>query len=318
MWTLLWALQLQVWHDLTFPGTCAHFHFHFDCTAVGHIAAGWATCRKQSALGLYTRCLAQCLSSGWQADWIHWEHVQAHQGHLWNELADALAKYGTRGLCVPEPPWQTPEFLQLEYAVPWLWSVKPLLLKDPSLPPLVNGWLIHRTSDPLSDVSSGSTTFAPPRPPEQHSAVTYVEGSIRVATANVLTLSETSGHGLSATGSRQLFLMQQFHNEGAHVVGVQETRHRHLLSQNNPWYHVFGHAATPAGQDGCQLWISRVLPLSDRRIPLRREHVALLLSQPDFLAVRIDHPDLRCLILTGHAPHSMHSESDSQDRKSVV
>ena len=60
--------------------------------------------------------------------------------------------------------------------------------------------------------------------------------------------------------SRQQLLMRQFHEAGCHVVGVQETRHRHLQDVANPYYHMVGAPATSSGQDGV-LWVSKTLPL---------------------------------------------------------
>ena len=114
--------------------------------------------------------------------------------------------------------------------------------------------LHQRWLSPLPDNFEHDATFiATVDPPAQEETAQChtVTINLTVARANILTLQQPSatrpGSGTSIT--RQTLLMQQFHAKGCHIVGVQETRHKHIIGGNNKWYHIVGHPATSQGTD---------------------------------------------------------------------
>eukprot|EP00438_Fugacium_kawagutii_P019482 Skav235615 [mRNA] locus=scaffold358:94800:107242:+ [translate_table: standard] len=272
-WAMLWAFQLQLWHEVIAPGYPLHISFYFDAQAVGYMAAGWMASHGSDALSCFLRDMGICLEEFWQPSWIHWYHVHGHSGHFWNEVVDKLAGQGLRGDSI-DCPWWAHHVAQLEdrSAVAWLWAVRPLAVGDSTLPKLQGRWLMHcarlpqlplRSRLPAWDVSPSPSVSQPPR-----------VGTIRVVSANVLTLSERQDRGLSITGARQLAIMTQIAQHQPHIVGVQETRHKARLSQNNSFFHVLGHAATPQGTDGVQLWLAKDRLLREGGTPLQLQHVS--------------------------------------------
>ena len=125
------------------------------------------------------------------------------------------------------------------------------------------------------------------------------------ATANVLTLtSHAESHTTSIT--RQQILMRQFHDAGCHVVGLQETRHRHLRDLSNPHYHIVGSPATAEGHDGVQIWISKTLAFYTDGPAVRKQDILVVEASSTFLIIKIKLPHWRCLLVTARAPHSGH------------
>ena len=130
------------------------------------------------------------------------------------------------------------------------------------------------------------------------------EIDIVIATANVLTMNPATQHQTGTSLSRQNLLMQQFHDAGCFVVGVQETRHKHLVGTNNCWYHILGHPASPHGQDGIQLWISAsIAPIKDGQ-PIRQDQIRLVSSDYNYIVAKFITPTWRSVIITCRAPHS--------------
>ena len=138
--------------------------------------------------------------------------------------------------------------------------------------------------------------------------------TIIVATANILTLQQPSatqpGSGTSIT--RQTLLMQQFHAKGCHIVGVQETRHKHI-GGSNKWYHILGHSATSQGTDGVQLWISKLLPLCHHGAPISRSNIKVVASRHDYIVAKLHTNEWKCAIVTGRAPHAGRPLSEARD-----
>lgn len=134
-WALLWASHLQQWHDQVFGQCPAHFAFHFDAQAAGHLAAGWACPAQASLTTTFDRAMGQCIEEFWGASWISWHHVLAHQGLLWNEIADRLANLGLELDTVTHPSWLVAcEPYTESRALEWLWALRGMMRGDDQLP----------------------------------------------------------------------------------------------------------------------------------------------------------------------------------------
>eukprot|EP00438_Fugacium_kawagutii_P012496 Skav200178 [mRNA] locus=scaffold1159:319485:324559:- [translate_table: standard] len=273
-WALLWAHQLQLHRDLCPNAGPLSIQFCFDAQAVGFMAAGWMQPRQDEELASFLRALGHCLEEFWGASWITWSHVKGHSGHLWNEVADRLANFGREGTTIADPAWLEVVRSSEAAHLAWLWAVKPLKCGDPTLPPLCGHHVVHGSHLPHLPQAISLSAWTQQDTPASCSEL--VTGQVLVATANVLSLSERKDAGMSIVGARQLAIMEQFHIQGVHFVGVQETRHKNSVSQNNQCFHVLGHPATAEGLDGVQLWISKTAPLTQNGKRIEDDHFAVI------------------------------------------
>ena len=163
-------------------------------------------------------------------------------------------------------------------AVQWVWYLEQMQAECPHVPQLRNGFLECN----LTQVPHTPPEDLMPQTPDAHPnpVLELTQIDITIATANVLTLRTEDCPQQGTSISRQFVIMQQFHDAGCIFVGIQETRHKHLVGINNPWYHVLGHPATPQGQDGIQLWISSCIPLGTTNALIRRETPTYCLFLP--------------------------------------
>jgi hypothetical protein len=127
------------------------------------------------------------------------------------------------------------------------------------------------------------------------------EVKLVLATANVMTLDQSSK---TTSVTRQILLLQQFHIAKCTIGGIQETRHKHLVCLNNEYYHIYGHAADPRGQDGVQLWISKLLPVDDEGNVIDKQHIRVVACAPNFMIVKLKIKGWTLGVITGRAPHS--------------
>ena len=303
IWALLWAVNIsdEMWSlhgraDISFT-------FNFDATSAGYVAAGYWSSTLPPSWRTTMRSLAQLIATRHGFDSIAWNYVKAHDGHPWNEGADALAKYAALHNQGSDEShfweqWMHNESKQV--ALQWLWYVELMVIADPRVPLLRNEQMICPLNNPMQ--SQLPPTLAPPetrRPPAKQMVCAF---DFTIATANVLTLANESKSASSI--SRQFVLMQQFEAANCIIVGVQETRHQHVTGTNNEHYHIYSHRATKTGQDGTQLWISKKIPAWPNGPVIAAQDVRIVASAPNFIVAKIKIHFWRCIIFTGKAPHS--------------
>ena len=303
VWALLWAITMSNQHWNKYGLQPIFFTFNFDAMSSGYPAAGfWRTTHAQNWRTLM-RSLAQLLPTRHGLQALLWQHVPANSGHAWNEAVDVLAKHAAAQHFQVESPnalWESWMTLNDHLtALQWLWCYELMQVNDPRVPPLINGQLhctlaAERACANLE--STTSTRQASPAFPQT------VQLRIKLATANVLTLS--SGTTTRPIVARQTILMEQMEQEGCTIVGVQETRHYHLVALGNNFYHIFGHPASQQGTDGIQLWISKRLPVDDQGTTIRAEDVRVVASGENYIIAKLRLRQWRCLITTCRAPHS--------------
>ena len=305
IWALLWALQLSnhVWE--TFGMSDVHFYFHFDAVNAGYLAGGYYRTKQFSQHRTLMRSLAHVLQGRHGLSRMHWRHVKAHAGNPWNELADVIAKYASQhpDHVSQSELWQdwleNPESL---LAIQWVWYLEQMCAESSYVPRLRNGFLECNLTQVPQDPAAGRETQFPDVTSDSTDKPILI--NFTIATANVLTLHNDNCRRQGTSISRQFVIMQQFHEAGCAFVGIQETRHQHLVGANNPWYHVLGHSASPQGHDGVQLWISSCLPLHEAGPRIQKEHIRIVFSCPTTLIVKINVCSWKCVIVTGRAPHS--------------
>eukprot|EP00435_Cladocopium_sp_Y103_P062615 s141_g24.t1 len=315
IWALLWAVQLSTWHWHQFGLVPLHFYFHFDAINAGFLAGGYFRTTQFPQHRVLMRSLAQLLQVRHGQPFLHWHHVKAHSGNPWNELADTLARQASLqathvDLDCPWQAWLTNSTTMT--ALQWLWYLELMLSGSHWAAPYHDGFLDcpllpipqpHCAPDP----QTASSEYASASVPSQN----HVQLCITIATANVLTLQQSLPSG-QPTITRQAILMRQFHERQCIIVGLQETRHKHLVGLNNSYYHIFGHAATPQGTDGTQLWVSNSLPIGPEGMCIRKDHLRLVAAHPDYVIVKISMPLWRCVVITGRAPHSGRPYSEAK------
>lgn len=305
---LIWATQLSTWHMQIFPEVPANFSFNFDALNTGYQAAGWWRAHEHKEWQLLFRSLAQLLENRHGSRQLTWTHIRAHAQHPWNELVDRVAKYAsihpTRvGNCSQWQHWLSDEaFLT---AIQWIWYLEAMRAREPFAAPLQGLLLEHSLQVSAPDIDrQPHTTTASTTPVD-------IQIEMRLATANVLTLTNHPGsHSTSIT--RQQLLMKQFHDAGCHVVGLQETRHRHLRDHSNPYYHIVGAPATGEGNDGVQFWISKTLAFYTDGPLVRKQDILVVEAKPAYLIIKIKLPHWKCLFVTARAPHSGHGFSAAE------
>ena len=303
VWALLWAITLSTQHWNTIGSHPISFHFHFDAMNSGYLAAGYWRTTHAMTWRTVMRSLAQVLQTRHGLHALTWNYVPAHSGFVWNEAVDTLAKYAA---AVPLPA-ESPNAIWEQWmysgdhltAIQWLWYYELMQARDPRAPPLINGHMTCTLSADRTFASFTSTTTTDQMQSEQPHPVQL---RFKLATANVLTLQ--SGTVERPTIARQMLLMEQLNQEECTIVGVQETRHRHLVAKGNDLYHIFGHPASPQGTDGIQLWISKRIPIDDLGNTIRADQIRIVASDVNFIIAKLRLPHWCCLIITCRAPHS--------------
>ena len=146
VWSSLWVLQASVRADVS---------FHVDSLSALHGSAGLWAMDLSEPLSRTLRGLTQALTSLGRFPIGYAEHVQAHAGHPFNELADSIAKHCLcHMIASPTPPWQIiPDGSGAVYDHLWLSFEKHL--RRSTLPGLAQG----------SFISVGRGSFPDLRPP---------------------------------------------------------------------------------------------------------------------------------------------------------
>ena len=128
----------------------------------------------------------------------------------------------------------------------------------------------------------------------------------RVVTYNCLT---------AATTLQRESLDTQFHRAGACVIGLQETRTEVHGRCDTAHYYVVGSPAKN-GQEGCQVWLSKTLPLGhDARGPILWDanNLALLWACPRCVVISARAASLCFAFVSAHALTSKASEKECRE-----
>ena len=306
VWALVWACQLTHYLPETLT---AHleFAFLFDCMAAGYQSAGWWHGKLHQDWHAILRSLMQYLENKLTPCRVRSQHVYAHTGLPPNELADRIAKFASSLTEYHQPlpwlHWFQPGNLT---AIQWIWAVGKLCHHDPTLPSL-SGNVLHIPLQDQHPVISAGHQIQSHKPAGSGD---YQPFTMRLATANVMTLLDSDKQTTHLIGSRQLYLMQQFYDASCHIVAVQETRHKRL-NQNNEWYHVLGHPATPKGHGGLQIWVSKKLCFGSNLLDFHQ--IRMVYSDEHTLILKVRLPGKPFVIVAGHAPHASRPRAESID-----
>ena len=315
LWASIIAVQLDELHRHHFPTAPFQLEFCYDAEVTGKQSAGQWTSFRHPGIQQLTRNMIYILQQRVGPQALEWTHIPAHRGHWWNEAADALAK---NAVLHPEMV-QNSDLLYtildapaLMQAFGWIWAHDAMTNQHPSMPCIFDHHLYHfRTSiDP--EPNFPCHFGLDPMTPDQTSSLLGTI-TMKVATFNVLTLGAKGDYKLG-TGSvgRHLSLLQQCHEAGLHIVGVQETRTKRLTCKTNPWYHIVHAPCRQDGHYGIQIWLHHSLPFCSEARPFTEDDYRIIWSTYNVLAVRLLHPALRCIVIAARAPTSDRSTVELQ------
>lgn len=227
--------------------------------------------------------------------------VRGHTRHPWNDLADALARWSLTH--EPVIPHCTPVLNQLVSSaadLDWAWIQGGPRSLYQSLPPVIDQQVCQF---PLS------LRKAPPSVPASSLGEGPSQCSLSVFSLNVLAL-DTVNHQLThgrQRGQRTARLDILWHQEKAHIIGLQEARTeagRHVTDH----YLIFasGYEDPRAPRFGCEIWLHRSLPLIvlDDGTPVCAPAFKFVIvhADPRRLILRADHAGCSFMVTVLHAP----------------
>ena len=283
--------------------------FHYDAMSAGEAAAGKWGFDPSNLLATIVRVLGQCLDMVLTSP-PGYAHVKAHAGDTWNELADATAKATAVGVLAPNGPnyqWHSmiTGFAQLRIErLPLCLS---MLQGDAALPP--GTWHTMHWSRNLEQptVEALWPLYGPSTPVPPASTMTQTLYNFNICTFNVRSLKEDC---TTQTPGSCEFIRAQCHEQGYHIVALQETRARISQLCDTPDY-IRVIAAGSAGHEGCEIWFSKVHPYAKGEY-LSLQGITVLHQEPTLLVVRLRIANEFLILVTAHAPHSGRSKEDRQ------
>eukprot|EP00439_Symbiodinium_sp_Y106_P001666 s6945_g1.t1 len=305
--------------------------FLSDCTSAVGIAAGTHIYDR----GTFSQVMrhAHCFRRTVRGRCDAYDHVRGHQGHVGNELADALAKAAAQHaaascgllatrtalcnwLCAGAP------FL------PWAGSAIQQAAGHPALPPAYASDLgddtYHGGLDasqllepflPLGAFPNKSSSKGRPAPGSRSPNAGDGVFCLTVATFNVLSLGPTAedengslpaAEGLAYRPGRAPLLAAQLAAHDIHAICLQETRAEPGFSKVGGYLRYASGAEN--GHWGTEWWFLGAHPLfrasgSVDVVSFREQRFAAVHSDPRRLFIRFSHAPIRLLFLGLHAPH---------------
>ncbi|CAE7407103.1 unnamed protein product [Symbiodinium microadriaticum] len=235
-------------------------------------------------------------------------YVAGHSGCVENELADQLAKQSRRRPCEYweriSPLW--PSQLVRHSLLPWAWM---LHSRSPDLPPL-----FALQSEAARMQSADIRPCQAPAPGVLYDSHPTCVAEIHFVAVsyNALTLRDPKGQGDAAASAaglritgRKAILKQQFAQVRPLFVGLQETRVPDTSVQPDADYIILQSASTVQGSLGVALWVAKAVSYCcTGGVPqhIQARHCTVFGTSPRHLAVDIEAPHLRLVVLVLHAP----------------
>ncbi|CAE7265178.1 unnamed protein product, partial [Symbiodinium sp. CCMP2456] len=302
-WSALAALQLAI--------TCPVL-FRSDCTSAMAGAQGTASMRADN-LCQVARCLHAAAAQANPAT-TRYQHVEGHAGDYANELADALANHGARGLKALAP---------LRFDVTLSADLAPLQWLPHICFSRSHGTEVPRLQHQVlrwgrgPGVCQGDHDLAM-RPflrafsyPERNSSEPAPHMcQWRMASFNVLSLHDGMGPaeygaGIHGAIGRPSLLQQSLEAAGVVLAGFQECRTA-AGSMRCGRYTRFSSGADSRSCFGVELWLH-----DDSPCPA--SSVAVLHSSPTTLFVSATFVNQPIRLIVAHAPHRAHTSTEKQD-----
>ena len=304
----LWIAQVARCHHDAMPW----FEID-DCEHTANIARASQTAHGNSDIHVVMRSLVQWLEIITSTQ-IHWTHHRSHQGDPWNEAADTICRHalehGRYTLSLDD--WFAMCTFQGSNLCPiqWVWLAEKSLRFHVDAPTLIGTKWRFDVSSPFASMPQADEhpVVLRKRQPPLESAPPQ-SFRLRVATANVLTLSPGLEHGSTILGARAEGLASQFLTAGIQIIGLQETRARMQGHSTFDSFHVLSGPATQKGQGGVQLWMRQSIWTSSGHIKVEISDLRILHATSRRLIVRWSYPGCRLLFAVPHAPSDDNEES---------
>eukprot|EP00438_Fugacium_kawagutii_P027653 Skav229842 [mRNA] locus=scaffold2033:162783:168356:- [translate_table: standard] len=296
-------------------------HFAFDALTVGKQMMGHWQALQHTRLVAFARNLwilcehrFSVASTG--------EHTCSHRGEPGNELADSLATLARLGrFDTSLDDWhsilQLPGFVE---ASEWFW-----LLHDPSLQGFLHdGFLaVPKFASTVPTVEAFPLDVLEPR--QSHDAL-QCDLDFKLCSANVLALKAGSDTNVASVAdapgpSRQDALLQQFHDDGITIFGLQETRLRQQQLSYDDRFILISSPATSNGHRGLLLGLSQTTAFGSFADAQGVQHqiyfddhcYSVIAATPRWLLVRIVTRIWKGILIVAHAPHAGHALSEIHD-----
>ena len=284
------------------PFQVKHF-VHYDNCTIGRCAEGtaqWNARWEHECLHTNICAMRHCLEAANR--WIQYEHVKAHEGHPMNEVADALAKATVKGIFgkMPLPVEVSHTMMNRHFRFAWMAVANSKAIPKPAA---LHG--TFKAEGPFKPRQVDTTWWHP----TYESKTSDVVVALHVATANVLTLEpgpkRMQLQGLMQSG-RISMLQHQFHQEGVHIIGLQECRTQGSAVRHSATHWVFQSGATAEGARGCELWLSKqhsYTPDDSKLHCFAADHVHIAAFSDRYLLAIVRAPHVHMRVLVVHAPH---------------
>ena len=291
VWATWWLLRYWRVANVTTPVV-----FLWDSQVAGRQAEG--VYGMSTELGRLLRGLQIALQQLTEADVGHL-HVPAHQGHLYNEIADALAKQAHQKCPICPDNGRLLQLLDVLGNLDHLW----LMLTSSSVFPKRSDGYFRWWSD--SETVFPKELLSHQLLPEAGQKNDYVSTPcyLQMASYNALSLMGDKGcQTLYAEQGRVQLMRQQFEVRGMHIVGIQEARTPQGMLVSHS--HIrFCSGKTDGGQYGVELWISRSSRIADG-IVFHPGEFLVALAEPRLLIVKYRGQLGELCFLVAHAPHT--------------
>ena len=295
-WACLWVLP-QI-HSLL--GDFQRILLCWDCTSAGHGASGECCLPDTLLSGPLRGFFAYLQRSAGHA--FQGRHVKAHEGHPWNELADAAANVYRERISFSILPIAVAQGFQ---AVDWSWAP---VLGGLDLPPVVAGQDgAYLRVDPIPAPTKLPPSIVP-LCPEQPDAFQDGDQGSGWGSLSIKVL----GANLQGINGKHKFLEAQLVDADFDVAFFQETKSRGGMF-SSAHFHRF--AADHDSHWGVAIWVKKRLRINGQRIAVTNANCRVLCSEARIIAVHLKLDTLSMLCVSVHLPQQGRG---TEDRMSVL
>ena len=310
MWAAVAVMQLRYFGRVTFES---------DCQSALSSAKGMGRtrqhplCRAMAALHMCVRVSMR--------DTPSYSYVPGHSGTSRNELADALAHFGSH-----HPGSEGPLQLQLPL---WFqndpdgfaWAPHAFLCREQPncMPDFAQGLIQWEARIP--EFQKNPSLALKPFLPAEVLQAQPMQGQtdtllFRVASLNTLSLLEADDalpgrcrQGLYGEVGRTALLAPCLASKGIHIAGLQEARTPTGQVVSNGFLRLCS-GPDQTGNYGNEVWISLDSPFGAKHstaTKVQRPDAVVLHSEPSLLIIRLRTTFLHLIIASMHAPHRAHT-----------
>ena len=303
-WALTWTLQ---------------FADRLPCTiwVDSQVASGQTSGRcgyaASAVLAQSCRALAQVAESLGGVQVSSFQHVRAHQGHAYNELADTLAgAYSVPATDIPPGVASLTQWVQ-KGCVEWLWLYIAAVRNPAMWPTLHCQSFIDRSRNHQTgqDWVKPGALFSAKGYQENASGSRLLAFSLRLVTINVQTLED--GQSPAEIPGRILYVRSQLEHCGATVTGLQETRAKSSDTCVSETHIRFTSACDDRGNGGVEAWFSRTLPYAwedEQPVYFHQHDFRVLAWNPRYLIIRFARGATRITFAVCHALSATHPDRE--------